>query len=218
MKINDDNITLENDKLNKYMNNSLKEMEDMIYLSKSIYSQGKNFCSSIINVINSFFDIEKSIESNNKMSQNLNFYYQSTLIFFSDFLESLEKYNLIIIQPLEDYKQTLSQFNESMLSDFNLLLKRYNNSKEKIIKSQRRYYAAKQLFIKNKKDLISKNLDLNTETYYKLKSISENNHQVYKYQILSNNDLYKKYDNFYESFYSKFKDNENNRLCFLEYF
>ncbi len=215
MKINDDNITLENDILNKYMNNSFNEIEHMIYLSKSIYSQGKNFCNSIINVINTFFDVEKSIESNNKMSQNLNFYYQSTLIFFSDFLESLEKYNLIIVQPLEDYKQTLKQFNESMLSDFNLLLRKYNISKEKIIKSQRRYYASKQLFIKNKKELISKNLDLNTETYYKLKSISENNHQVYKYQILSNNDLYKKYDNFYESFYSKFKENENNRLCFL---
>jgi hypothetical protein len=215
MKINDDNITLENNILNKYMNNSIKEIEHMICLSKSIYSQGKYFCSSIVKEINTFFDIEKSIESNNKMSQNLNFYYQSTLIFFSDFLDSLEKYNLIIVQPLEDYKQTLKQFNDSMLSDFNLLLRKYNNSKEKIIKSQRRYYASKQLFIKNKKELISKNLNLNTETYYRLKSISENNHQLYKYQILSNNDIYKKYDNFYEIFYSKFKENENNRLSFL---
>ena len=87
MKINDDNITLENNILNKYMNNSIKEIEHMICLSKSIYSQGKYFCSSIVKEINTFFDIEKSIESNNKMSQNLNFYYQSTLIFFSDFLD-----------------------------------------------------------------------------------------------------------------------------------
>ena len=113
-------------------------------LCKNIYSQGKAFCNSIHTSINAFFNIENSLETNNKMSQNLNFFYQSTLIFFSELLESLEKYNLIIIQPLEDYKQNLNQFNESILSDFNFLLKKYNNSKEKLIKTQRRFYASKQ--------------------------------------------------------------------------
>ena len=215
MKINDDNISFEFEILNKYLNNSIKEFEHIIYLCKNIYSQGKAFCNSIHTSINAFFNIENSLETNNKMSQNLNFFYQSTLIFFSELLESLEKYNLIIIQPLEDYKQNLNQFNESILSDFNFLLKKYNNSKEKLIKTQRRFYASKQLFIKNKKELISKKLELNTESYNQLKSISENNLQVYKYQILSSNDLYKKYDYYYFQLYLKFKENENNRLSFL---
>ena len=157
--MNEDGILLENETLINYSNSSKNEIFNISNVFKIIYSQGINFHSSLKKTINNFFDESKVFEAKSLMGQNLNFFYQSILLLLNNLNEMFQKFKLIIIEPLEEYKVKLNNFNNSILSDYNLLIKKYYNSKEKVTKTQRQFYhsiiaynKAKQEFNEKKKE------------------------------------------------------------------
>ena len=157
--MNEDGILLENEILINYSNSSKNEIFNISNVFKIIYSQGINFHSSLKKTINTFFDESKVFEAKSLMGQNLNFFYQSILILLNNLNEMFQKFKLILIEPLEEYKVKLNNFNNSILSDYNLLVKKYYNSKEKVTKTQRQFYhsiiaynKAKQEFNEKKKE------------------------------------------------------------------
>ena len=124
-----DGIVLESKTLYNYINSSKNEILNISNVCKNIYLQGINFYSSLKNTINSFFDESKVFEVNSLMGQNLTFFYQSILILLNSLNETFQKFKLILIEPMEEYKIKLNNFNNSILKDYNLLIKKYFNSK-----------------------------------------------------------------------------------------
>ena len=210
-----DGIVLESKTLYNYINSSKNEILNISNVCKNIYLQGINFYSSLKNTINSFFDESKVFEVNSLMGQNLTFFYQSILILLNSLNETFQKFKLILIEPMEEYKIKLNNFNNSILTDYNLLIKKYFNSKEKVLMSQRQYYSSILTYNKNKIEL-NQNSKSSFNQLKKLKSESDNFKQIYKYQILSANKSYFYYNNIYNQLMKKLKENEENRLYFLK--
>ena len=143
-------ILLESKTLYNYINSSKNEILNISNVCKNIYSQGMNFYSSLKSTINSFFDESKVFEVNSLMGQNLTFFYQSILILLKSLNETFQKFKLILIEPMEEYKTKLNNFNNSILTDYNLLIRKYLNTKEKVLISQRQYYSSIITYNKSK--------------------------------------------------------------------
>ncbi len=214
--MNEDGILLENETLINYSNSSKNEIFNISNVFKIIYSQGINFHSSLKKTINNFFDESKVFEAKSLMGQNLNFFYQSILILLNNLNEMFQKLKLILIEPLEEYKVKLNNFNNSIISDYNLLVKKYYNSKEKVIKTQRQFYHSIIAYNKAKQEFNEKKKEYYNNYLMKLKSEQNNFKQIYKYQILSTNKSYFYYNNIYKQLMKKLNENEENRLNFLK--
>ena len=209
-------ILLESKTLYNYINSSKNEILNISNVCKNIYSQGMNFYSSLKSTINSFFDESKVFEVNSLMGQNLTFFYQSILILLKSLNETFQKFKLILIEPMEEYKTKLNNFNNSILTDYNLLIRKYLNTKEKVLISQRQYYSSIITYNKSKTESNENSKNSFNNQLKKLKSESDNFKQIYKYQILSANKSYFYYNTIYNHLMKKVKENEDNRLYFLK--
>ena len=216
-----ENIDTENERLLKHISTSEKKMNDLSSFLNNIYSDCLNLYKSTSKKLTSFFDVSKVSEVITKTDQNMIFFYQTSLIFLNSFSNIIEKFNHIIIIPLNEYKINYTKENNIIKKDFLLLLKDFKKEKRKLIFYQNKYYKSliDYINIKNKYHSLTKTDD---EKSYKLynemwekKSIMKIQKQLYKYKIGAINILYKNYDLRYKKYYRSFENNERNRLIFL---
>ena len=125
-----ENIDTENERLLKYISKSEKKINDLSSFFNDIYSNCLNLYKTITKKLTSFFDISKVSEVITKTDQNMTFFYQTSLIFLNNLFDIIEKFNHIIITPLNDFKMNYIKENNSIKKDFLLLLKDYKNQKK----------------------------------------------------------------------------------------
>ena len=218
-----ENIDIENERLLKYISTSEKKINDLSSFLNDIYSNCLNLYKSTIKKLSSFFDISKVSDVTTKTDQNLTFFYQTSLIFLNNLSDIIEKFNLIIITPLNEFKINYTKENNLIKKDFLLLLKDYKNEKKKLISFQKQYYNGiiNYINIKNNYHNLSKNKNKEDKNEKYLNEMREkrftmkNKKQLYKYQVGTVNILYKNYDLRYKQYYKSFEKNERNKLIFL---
>ena len=216
-----ENIDTENERLLKYISKSEKKIGDLSSFFNDIYSNCLNLCKTINKKLTSFFDISKVSEVITKTDQNMTFFYQTSLIFLNNLFEIIEKFNHIIITPLNDFKMDYIKENNSIKKDFLLLLKDYKNQKKKLLLYQKNYYNSiiNYINIKNTYHSLPKDKKEQSEKLFhemwEKKSITKIEKQLYKYQIGAANISYKYYDLRYKQYYKSFEKNERNKLIFL---
>ena len=218
-----ENIDTENDLLLKYISSSEKKLNDLSSFFNEIYSNSLNLNKSVTKNLSSFFDTSKISEVITKTDQNMIFFYQTSLLFLNNLSEIIEKFNHIIINPLNDFKKNYIKQNNKIKNDFLSLLKDLKKEKRKLINYQKEYYDSLIDYIniknnyhslsnnKNKKEQIGKIYNEMAEK----KSIMKIKKQLYKYKIGAINILYKNFDIRYKKYYKLFETNEKNKLIFL---
>jgi len=216
-----ENIDIENERLLKYISKSEKKINDLSSFFNEINSNCLNLYKSISKKLTSFFDISKVSEVITKTDQNMTFFYQTSLIFLNNLSDIIEKFNHIIIAPLNEFKINYIKENNSIKNDFLLLLKDYKNQKRKLISYQKKYYNSiiNYINIKNSYHSLPKNKKEKSEKLlnemWEKKSKAKIEKQLYKYQIGAVNISYKNYDLRYKEYYKSFENNERNKLIFL---
>ena len=216
-----ENIDIENERLLKYISKSEKKINDLSSFFNEINSNCLNLYKSISKKLTSFFDISKVSEVITKTDQNMTFFYQTSLIFLNNLSDIIEKFNHIIIAPLNEFKINYIKENNIIKNDFLLLLKDYKNQKRKLISYQKKYYNSiiNYINIKNSYHSLPKNEKEKSEKLlnemWEKKSKAKIEKQLYKYQIGAVNISYKNYDLRYKEYYKSFENNERNKLIFL---
>ena len=115
-----ENIDTENDLLLKYISSSEKKLNDLSSFFNEIYSNSLNLNKSVTKNLSSFFDTSKISEVITKTDQNMIFFYQTSLLFLNNLSEIIEKFNHIIINPLNDFKKNYIKKNNKIKNDFYL--------------------------------------------------------------------------------------------------
>ena len=220
MKINDDNITIEFKKLTNYITNSQEELENLSNYFNEIINQGNNFYNNVLNSINNFFTEDKLLEANSKIGQTLNFFYQSNIIFLNNLKNILKNYKQKLIIPLEEQKIQLNEANNSFINEYNKIINKVKNSKNKVLKCQKDYYISYVNYSNYKKlmneEINNSNVQINKDYFIKLKAECDNYKKIYEYQIKTHNINLIEYDKNYFELYSNLKVNEEVRLNFYK--
>ena len=203
--IDENNFQNELNQLSLYINKNTQTMINLIKFFQEIYLKNLNYYQSINNIINSFFDEKKLLESQNQLEQNLNFFYQITLIYLKNFKENLiENFNNKIIIPLNEEKKILENNNNILLNSLKTINNRYKEIKKDLLKIQKKYFISY-------KNLSNNNLINN---YFKYKN--KNDLILYKYQIKNSNNIYNKININYDKYLLLLRDNEKKRLNFFK--
>ena len=145
-KIYNDNIDIEKDRINKYISHSEKDLNDLINFISDLHSNGISFYKSVNKKLTSFFDISKVSDVTTKIDQNMKFFYQTSKIFLNNLQVSLDKFNLIILIPLIEFKSNYEKGNFQIKKDLDKLLNDFKNIKQKVISSQKRFYYIKEYY------------------------------------------------------------------------
>ena len=195
LKIYNDYIDMEKERLNKYITRSEKDLNDLTNFLSEFYSSGLSFYKSVNKKLASFFDISKVSEVTTKIDQNMKFFYQTSQIFLNSFQLSLDKLSLIILTPLKEFKSNYEKGNIQIKKDFEKLANDYKNIKQKVMTSQQRFYSSEQNYINMKQKINTKKMknqykDRDQDILHKAKSKIINDRQIYKYQIDSANNFY----------------------------
>ena len=220
LKIYNDYIDMEKERLNKYITRSEKDLNDLTNFLSEFYSSGLSFYKSVNKKLASFFDISKVSEVTTKIDQNMKFFYQTSQIFLNSFQLSLDKLSLIILTPLKEFKSNYEKGNIQIKKDFEKLANDYKNIKQKVMTSQQRFYASEQNYINMKQKINTKKMknqykDRDQDILHKAKSKIINDRQIYKYQIDSANNFYEIFDSYYKKYFKNFEISEENKLVFL---
>ena len=203
--IDENNFQNELNQLSLYINKNTQTMINLIKFFQEIYLKNLNYYQSINNIINSFFDEKKLLESQNQLEQNLNFFYQITLIYLKNFKENLiENFNNKIIIPLNEEKKVVENNNNILLNSLKTINNRYKEIKKDLLKIQKKYFISC-------KNLSNNNLINN---YFKYKN--KNDLILYKYQIKNSNNIYNKININYDKYLLLLRDNEKKRLNFFK--
>ena len=203
--IDENNFQNELNQLSLYINKNTQTMINLIKFFQEIYLKNLNYYQSINNIINSFFDEKKLLESQNQLEQNLNFFYQITLIYLKNFKENLiENFNNKIIIPLNEEKKIVENNNNILLNSLKTINNRYKEIKKDLLKIQKKYFISC-------KNLSNNNLINN---YFKYKN--KNDLILYKYQIKNSNNIYNKININYDKYLLLLRDNEKKRLNFFK--
>ena len=203
--IDENNFQNELNQLSLYIKKNTQTMINLIKFFQEIYLKNLNYYQSINNIINSFFDEKKLLESQNQLEQNLNFFYQITLIYLKNFKENLiENFNNKIIIPLNEEKKILENNNNILLNSLKTINNRYKEIKKDLLKIQKKYFISC-------KNLSNNNLINN---YFKYKN--KNDLILYKYQIKNSNNIYNKININYDKYLLLLRDNEKKRLNFFK--
>ena len=219
-KIYNDNIDIEKERINKYISHSEKDLNDLINFISDLHSDGISFYKSVDKKLTSFFDISKVSDVITKIDQNMIYFYQTSKIFLNNLQVSLDKFNLIILIPLIEFKSNYEKGNFQIKKDLDKLLNDFKNIKQKVISSQKRFYSSEEYYrnlksktkIKKEKNQFK---DKDQDNLYKAKSKLIINRELYKYQIDAANNLYQTFDEIYERNFKTFEINEENKLVFL---
>ena len=218
-----ENIDVENERLLKYISTSENKINDLSSFLSDIYSNCLNICKSTSKKLSSFFDDSKISNITTKTDQNITFFYQTSNIFLEKFSDIMEKFNHIIITPLNNFKINYTKENNDIKNDFLLLLKDYKNEKKKLIAYQKKYYNSTINYVNLKNNYHNlknnKNKEAQCEKCWKdmeeKRWMMKNNRLLYKYQVGAVNIYYKNYDLRYKRYYKSFEKNERNKLIFL---
>ena len=203
--IDENNFQNELNQLSLYIKKNTQTMINLIKFFQEIYLKNLNYYQSINNIINSFFDEKKLLESQNQLEQNLNFFYQITLIYLKNFKENLiENFNNKIIIPLNEEKKIVENNNNILLNSLKTINNRYKEIKKDLLKIQKKYFISC-------KNLSNNNLINN---YFKYKN--NNDLILYKYQIKNSNNIYNKININYDKYLLLLRDNEKKRLNFFK--
>ena len=203
--IDENNFQNELNQLSLYIKKNTQTMINLIKFFQEIYLKNLNYYQSINNIINSFFDEKKLLESQNQLEQNLNFFYQITLIYLKNFKENLiENFNNKIIIPLNEEKKIVENNNNILLNSLKTINNRYKEIKKDLLKIQKKYFISC-------KNLSNNNLINN---YFKYKN--KNDLILYKYQIKNSNNIYNKININYDKYLLLLRDNEKKRLNFFK--
>jgi len=219
-KIYNDNIDIEKERINKYISHSEKDLNDLINFISDLHSNGISFYKSVNKKLTSFFDISKVSDVTTKIDQNMKFFYQTSKIFLNNLQVSLDKFNLIILIPLIEFKSNYEKGNFQIKKDLDKLLNDFKNIKQKVISSQKRFYSSEEYYrnlksktkIKKEKNQFK---DKDQDNLYQAKSKLIIDRELYKYQINANNNLYQTFDEIYERNFKNFEINEEKKLVFL---
>ena len=219
-KLFNDYIDIEKDRITKYIANSEKDLNNLTNFLIELYSSAVSFYKSVNKKLSSFFDISKVSEVTTKIDQNINFFYQTSQILLNSIQVSLDKFNLVLLTPLKEFKLNYEKGNEQILKEFNSLSNDFKNIKQKVITAQKRLYTSEEDFInvKTQTNIKKKNnqfKDKDQDSLHKAKSRVLNDRNLYKYQIDSANILYHNFDEIYKINYKNFEINEENKLVFL---
>ena len=220
-KLFNDYIDIEKDRITKYITSSEKDLNNLTNFLIELYSSGVSFYKSVNKKLSSFFDISKVSEVTTKIDQNINFFYQTSQILLNSIQVSLDKFNLVLLTPLKEFKLNYEKGNEQILKEFNSLSNDFKNIKQKVITAQKRLYTSEEDFInvKTQTNLKKKNnqfKDKDQDSLHKAKSRVLNDRNLYKYQIDSANILYHNFDEIYKINFKNFEISEENKLVFLD--
>ena len=220
LKLYNDYIDMEKDRLNKYITRSEKDLNDLTNFLSELYSSGVSFYKSVNKKLASFFDISKVSDVTTKVDQNMKFFYQTSQIFLNSFQVSLDKLSLIILTPLKEFKSNYEKGNIQIKKDFEKLANDFKNIKQKVMTSQQRFYSSEQNYIDMKQKIHTKKMknqykDRDQDILHKAKSKIINDRQIYKYQIDSANNFYEIFDKYYRKNFKNFEISEENKLVFL---
>ena len=218
-----ENIDVENERLLKYISTSETKINDLSSFLSDIYSNCLNIYKSATKKLSSFFDESNISDVTTKTDQNMTFFYQTSSIFLENFSDIMEKFNHIIITPLNNFKINYIKENNDIKNDFLLLLKDYKNEKKKLIAYQKKYYNSTINYVNLKNNYHNlknnKNKEVQCEKCWKdmeeKRWTMRNNRLLYKYQVGAVNIYYKNYDLRYKKYYKSFEKNERNKLIFL---
>ena len=145
-----ENIDTEYERLLKYISSSEKKINDLSSFFNELYSNLLNLYKLSTKKLTSFFDISKASEVITKSDQNMTFFYQTSLLFLNNLSDIIEKFNHIIITPINDYTTNYIKENKTIRKDFLLLLKDYKKEKQNLISYQKEYYDSLIDYIKIK--------------------------------------------------------------------
>lgn len=226
-KVYNENIDSENERLNKYIKNSEKELHNLLTFFDEIYLECSTLHKSINKKLIEIFDVGKVSDVTTKLEQNMKFFYQTSQMFLKSFSEIMEKFNIIIITPFKIFLTNYENENINIRKELNSLTENFKYEKDNLMNYQNKYYlSVKNLMeFKNKiNEKKSKNLgddfeddekEKDNEELCKLKSIIINNKHLYKYQIKATNIFYNNYDMKYKNYYKLLEENESGKLVFL---
>ena len=219
-KIYNDYIDVEKERLNKYINRSEKDLNDLTSFLSELHSSGVHFYKSLNKKLTSFFDLSKVSDVTTKIDQNMKFFYQTSQIFLNSFQVCLDKLSLIILTPLKEFKTNYLNGNIPIKKEFEKLANDYKNIKQKVLTAQQKYYSSEQNYIDMKQKIAILKMknqfkDKDQDNLYKAKSKVINDRQLYKYQIESANNFYHIFDHYYKKIYRNFEISEENKLVFL---
>ena len=201
-KTNPENIDLEKERLIKYMSLSEKDLNDLISFLDEIYLNCSNFSKLTTKKLSSFFDESQVSNVITKIDQNIKLFYQNSTIFFNKLIDIMEKFNLIIILPLKEFKDNYIKENLKTKEELTSIINDYKFHKKKLSSYQKKYYLSVSAYYSDKTDI-------------KNKWEFKNNRQLYKYQVGNTNIIYRSLDLRYKKYYNLFEKKEGNKLSFL---
>ena len=219
-KIYNDYIDVEKERLNKYINRSERDLNDLTNFLVELHSSGVSFYKSVNKKLTSFFDLSKISDVTTKIDQNMKFFYQTSQIFLNSFQVSLDKLSLILLTPLKEFKTNYINGNIQLKKEFEKLSNDYKNMRQKVLNAQQKYYSSEHNYydMKLKVNILKiknqfKDKDQDSLHIAKSKVICDK--QLYKYQIESANNFYENCDHLYKKIYRNFEIGEENKLVFL---
>ena len=153
--------------LNSFISTS-KSMGILTSFFKDIYSNIIQFKESLSEKINL---LKNTFKNNSKIDDYIQFFYDSTLIHLYKMSENLEKYNELIIAPLNDFKIEYDNKTLLYINNLSSLRKAFDEERNKVIfyhkkylKDVKEYYKADE----NNKELLNKikiDLDIDKKSY-----------------------------------------------------
>ena len=194
-KIYNDYIDSEKERLDKYISTSEKDLQDLTNFFSEFYTSGVSFYKSINKKLSTIFDITKVSEVTTKIDQNIKFFYQTSQLFINSIQVFLDKLSLNLITPLKEFKLNYEKENASIKNNLDKISNYFKTIKQKVIFSQKNFYAQEQNFLKIKQENnLKKNLnnfkDRDQDALFSAKSKAMNEKEIYKYQINSANIFY----------------------------
>ena len=119
-----------------------------------------------------------------------------------------------------EFKTNYEKENFQIKKELDKLVNDFQDIKQKVISSQKRFYSSEGYYrnlksktkIKKEKNQFK---DKDQDNLYKAKSKLIINRELYKYQIDAANNLYQTFDEIYERNFKTFEINEENKLVFL---
>ena len=219
-KIYNDYIDSEKERLDKYISTSEKDLQDLTNFFSEFYTSGVSFYKSINKKLSTIFDITKVSEVTTKIDQNIKFFYQTSQLFINSIQVFLDKLSLNLITPLKEFKLNYEKENASIKNNLDKISNYFKTIKQKVIFSQKNFYAQEQNFLKIKQENnLKKNLnnfkDRDQDALFSAKSKAMNEKEIYKYQINSANIFYQNLDLMYQKNYKNFEISEENKFVFL---